>query len=73
MKEYWYAVQIDEEDNNWDRGSYCLITAKREAEKIGPDAKIAVIDEGDGHDPICVHVLRQDEYGSWKNEEGRYR
>lgn len=52
---YWYAVMKDNDDYDWDYGSYDLEEAK-EMVKNYPDGYIAVIDEGG--DPICVEEIR---------------
>lgn len=54
----WYAVLADGEDDDWGTGSYSEEEAKRMAEEIGPEAYIAVIEEG--NDPVCVEEIRQD-------------
>ena len=56
---YWYAVERDEEDNDWGTGSYDLEEAKEMARKY-PEGQIAVIEEG--NDPICVNIITQDEF-----------
>ncbi len=56
---YWYAVEMDAEDNDWGDGSYDLEEAKEMARKY-PEGQIAVIKEGD--DPICVGIITQDEF-----------
>lgn len=50
----WYAVEMDEDDNDWGTGSYSLEEAKEMAERM--DAKyIAVIDGSE-----CVEVIEVD-------------
>lgn len=50
----WYAVEMDEDDNDWGTGSYSLEEAKEMAERM--DAKyIAVIDGSE-----CVEVIEMD-------------
>ena len=56
MKNLWYAVMRDNEDNDWGTGSYNIDEAM-EMVKAYPEGYIAVIDEGDG-DPICVDEIR---------------
>lgn len=56
----WYAVMMDNEDNDWGYGSRDLAEAKAmvarlQAQGYG-DAYIAVIDEGG--DPTCVDEIR---------------
>ena len=56
---YWYAVMMDQEDNDWGTGSHDLreATEKVLAYRANgcPDAYIAVID--DGSDPVCVDEI----------------
>ena len=58
---YWYAVMMDLEDNDWGTGSYDLqeATEKVLAYRANgcPDAYIAVID--DGSDPVCVDEIHE--------------
>lgn len=56
----WYAVMRDKEDNDWGYGSDSLRKAERMALDMGPEAYIAVIEEGD--DPICVREITKDEF-----------
>ena len=60
-KNYWYAVMMDNDDNDWGTGSYDLSEAEAKVEFLKEqgyeDAYIAVIDEGG--DPICVEEIRQ--------------
>ena len=60
IKSHWYAVQKDEDDNEWDWGSYDLPEAKRMAKELGDKARIAIIDVNDD-DPLCVGVIEADE------------
>ena len=53
---YWYAVLVDEDDNDWGTGSYDLDKAIEMA-KAYPDGRVAVIDEG--NDPICIDIIHQ--------------
>lgn len=55
-KNYWYAVMMDNDDNDWGTGSYNLSEAKEMVRKY-PEGYIAVIDEGNG-DPVCVDEIR---------------
>lgn len=58
MTKYWYAIQRNEEDNDWGTGSYDLEEAKKMAKAAGCK-KIAVIDEsGDG---LCVDEIDLEE------------
>lgn len=57
---HWYAVEVDEDDNDWGTGSYDLDEAKEMARNYGPEARIAVISQG--IDPVCVDVITQDEF-----------
>lgn len=56
----WYAVQYDNEDNDWGYGFYDFEDAKRSLEKfytMGYEkARIAVIDES-GTEPMCIEEL----------------
>ena len=52
---YWFAVMMDNEDNDWGTGSYNYDEAREMA--IRMDAEyIAVIEMGS--DPICVDEIR---------------
>jgi hypothetical protein len=59
-KNYWYAVMMDNDDNDWGTGSYDLSEAEAKVESLKEqgyeDAYIAVIDESG--DPICVEEIR---------------
>ena len=50
----WYAVLMDEEDNDWGTGSKSLDEAKAMAARMGAPL-IAVIE--DGPDPVCVRLI----------------
>ena len=59
---YWYAIERDDEDDDWGTGSYNLEEARemlREYKTSWPEdwanGRIAVIE--DSKDPICVDVL----------------
>ena len=56
----WYAVMRDRDDNDWGYGADDLRKAERMALDMGPEAYIAVIEEGD--DPICVREITKDEF-----------
>lgn len=56
----WYAVMRDRDDQDWGYGSHDLEEAKEMARKMGPDAYIAVINEG--NDAVCVDEIDQDEF-----------
>lgn len=56
----WYAVLRDREDNDWGYGSHNRNEAEKMARNMGPDAYIAVIEDGD--DPICVEEISQEEF-----------
>ena len=60
----WYAVERDEDDNDWGYGSEDRATAIRMAEELGDNSLIAVIDTTDD-DPLCIAELRRDENGEW--------
>lgn len=51
---HWYAVQMDENDNDWDTGSYNLSYA-RELAMAYEAKRIAVIEMGD--DPVCIEEI----------------
>jgi translation initiation factor IF-3 len=54
-KKLWYAIEKDEDDNDWGTGSFDY----DEAVKMAHDQNctiIAVIEDGD--DPICVDEIR---------------
>lgn len=54
----WYAVMIDNEDNDWGTGSYDLDEAKAMVKRnldIYPNGYIAVIDNSS--DPVCVDEI----------------
>ena len=59
---YWYAVQMNREDNDWGTGSFDLDEAKEMAKKY-PEGLIAVIDGGYDENgnattgPICVDEI----------------
>lgn len=64
-KNYWYAVMMDNDDNDWGCGSYDLSEAEAKVaaykDQGYTDAYIAVIDEGttdDPADPICIDEIR---------------
>lgn len=50
----WYAVLMDEEDNDWGTGSYDKTEAMEMAERMEAE-KIAVIEMGD--DPVCIDEI----------------
>lgn len=51
----WYAVLQDADDNDWGTGSFCLSEAFCMARRYGPNAYIAVIE--DGENPVCVEEI----------------
>ena len=55
----WYAV-MRRDDQDWGYGNHDLEEAKEMARKMGPDAYIAVINEG--NDAVCVDEIDQDEF-----------
>ena len=55
MANRWYAVMANENDDDWGTGSYCFDEAVCMAHMYGPDAYIAVIE--DGNDPVCVEEI----------------
>ncbi len=60
MKNIWYAVLKDKDDNDWGTGSYDLEEAKHMAKEWGNEVYIAVIEEG--NDPICIEVIEQKDF-----------
>ena len=56
----WYAILTDEEDNDWGTGSFDFEEAKSRCREYGPDARIAVIN--DGPDPICERIILQEDF-----------
>ena len=55
----WYAIEIDEDDNDWGTGSYDYAEAVRmlrETAEYHPDARIAVI-KIDQYDSICDRII----------------
>lgn len=59
MKKYWFAVEMNEEDNDWGTGSFDWDEAVEMARRMGA-YKIATIDGGydeEGHEttePLCI-------------------
>lgn len=60
---YWYALQVNEDDNDWGQGTYDMDEAIRIAKERNY-YRIAVIDEGidpfameEGNDPLCIREL----------------
>lgn len=51
----WYAVMANANDDDWGTGSYCFDEAVCMAHTFGPDAYIAVIEEGT--DKVCVEEI----------------
>lgn len=51
----WYAVMANANDDDWGTGSYCYDEAICMAHTFGPDAYIAVIEEG--ADKVCVEEI----------------
>lgn len=62
----WYAVQRDEEDNDWGLGSYSFAKAKQIAKKNGYKIIAKILD---GNDPVCDGVYRLDDEGYWIFEQ----
>ena len=58
----WYAVMMNQEDNDWGTGSYDLEEAVNMVKKyraLGEsDAFVAVIEESE-HDAVCVEEIRE--------------
>ena len=57
----WYAVEKDAEDSDWGYGSGSYdkaVRMLRETAADHPDARIAVIDDGD--DPVCTEIITLD-------------
>lgn len=61
----WYAVEMDEDDNDWGTGSYSLKEAKEMAEHMGAKY-IAVIDGSE-----CVQVIEMEQEPKWYVESYR--
>lgn len=69
MKKLWYAILMDNEDNDWGTGSFDLTEAESRVMKYRangcPDAYIAVIDanfDADGNpttDGLCIEEIRE--------------
>ena len=58
----WYAIEADEDDNDWGTGSYDYDEAVRMLREIAgdhPDARIAVI-RIDQYDSVCDRVIIPD-------------
>ena len=66
----WYAVLVDENDNDWGTGSADLEEAKKMAVNYGDAAYIAEIEDGD--DPVCIHEIKRDGDG-WIDDSGEWR
>lgn len=56
----WYAVERDEDDNDWGYGSYDRGEAVEMARRMGEEARIAVIEMG--NDPVCVEIITQEDF-----------
>lgn len=56
----WYAAMRDREDNDWGYGSHNRHEAEKMARNMGPEAYIAVIEDGD--DPICIEEISQEDF-----------
>lgn len=65
-KKIWYAVLMDDDDDDWGYGSENRTEAIEMAENIGEDAYIAVIDTTDD-DPLCIAEIRRNEDGEWES------
>lgn len=60
MSKMWYAVMMDNDDQDWGTGSYDksdAIKLCREYRADYPDAYIAVIEEGAV--PVCIDVIKE--------------
>ena len=53
----WYAVLIDEDDNDYGTGSFDFIKACEMLENLGGE-KIAFVDDNDG---FCLDVIERDD------------
>lgn len=59
MKKYWFAVEMNEEDNDWGTGSFDWNEAVEMAHRMGA-YKIATIDGGydaggnETTEPVCI-------------------
>lgn len=61
MNKLWYAVMTDNDDNDWGIGSYSIDEAKQmvlDNLDIYPDGYIAVIDNSNPDNPVCVNEIR---------------
>ena len=56
----WYAVEKDADDFDGGTGSFDYSEAVEMAKAYGPEARIAVIE--DGPDPICVEVIEYKDF-----------
>ena len=65
-KDIWYAVQRDEDDNDWGYGAFSLEGAKLLAKRKGYKTIAKII--GTKADPICDGVYRLDENNHWNYE-----
>ena len=66
----WYAVERDADDTDWGYGSGSYDEAVRMLREMAadhPDARIAVIDDGD--DPVCTDVITLDDINDDKEEQ----
>lgn len=57
MKNLWYAVMADREDDDWGYGSHDLGKAKQMCKAEGETAYIAVIDG-----TVCIQEITQEEF-----------
>lgn len=73
MRNIWYAVMRDNDDNDWGTGS----TRKREALKIAkdtsPEAYIAVIEiDTNTNNAVCINEFHRNECGEWIDAYGEW-
>lgn len=54
---YWYAVMMDRDDNDWGTGSYDLEKAKEMLLRDYPDGYIAVIEND-----VCIDEITPDQF-----------
>lgn len=58
-EQIWYAIEVDEDDNDWGTGSFEYdeaVRMLRETAEYHPDARIAVI-KIDQYDSVCDRII----------------
>lgn len=56
-KSIWYAVLVDEDDNDYGTGSFDFIEACEMLESINGE-RIAIVDDNDGY---CLDIIEKDD------------